>query len=89
MKVFRIPYHADFKKMIISGILGVWLHVLIDALQHRDMRPFWPSRIRPLYGLVGREKLETACIVFFVAAVIVYVVIAALYLKKDSTPKAK
>jgi hypothetical protein len=28
--------------MILSGIIGAWLHVLIDGLYHYDVEVFWP-----------------------------------------------
>jgi hypothetical protein len=28
--------------MILSGIIGAWLHVLVDGLYHYDVEAFWP-----------------------------------------------
>ncbi|MBW7988874.1 MAG: hypothetical protein FVQ84_02475 [Planctomycetes bacterium] len=44
MRIFHIPYKPHFLKMVISGIIGVWLHVLIDGFCHIDLRIFWPSK---------------------------------------------
>jgi len=74
MKILRIPYQTNFRKMLISGVLGVWLHVLMDGLYHWDVRVFWPSRAMPLYHLLTEQQLKTTCRVFFAAAVIVYVI---------------
>jgi len=74
MQTLRIPYQTSLLKMIISGVLGVWLHVVIDAIYHPDVRLFWPSRIKPLYALVSRQQVETICIVFFIAALVLWVV---------------
>jgi len=30
MQILRIPYQTSFWKMLVSGVLGVWLHVVID-----------------------------------------------------------
>ncbi|MHC4544154.1 MAG: hypothetical protein ACYSYL_06435 [Planctomycetota bacterium] len=32
MQTLRIPYQTSFLKMLISGVLGVWLHVVIDSI---------------------------------------------------------
>jgi len=32
MKIIKIPYQTNAFKMIISGILGVWFHVLIEIM---------------------------------------------------------
>lgn len=83
MQTLRIPYQASFLKMLISGVLGVWLHVVIDSIYHWDVRVFWPSKIKPLYKLVTTQQVEMICLVFLLAAVILYVIAVLSY----STPK--
>jgi membrane-bound metal-dependent hydrolase YbcI (DUF457 family) len=77
MQLIHIPYQTGLLKMLISGVLGVWLHVLIDGIYHWDIRVFWPSHARPLYGLLDRPirgEGKAVCLAFFAAAVIVYVI---------------
>ncbi|MFA5251039.1 MAG: hypothetical protein WC454_00425 [Phycisphaerae bacterium] len=82
MRTLRIPYQTGFWKMAVSGVLGVWLHVVIDALYHWDVRIFWPSKAKPLWHLLSREQVEIMCIGFLVAAVVVYAFTIVSYLKK-------
>jgi len=70
--------------MLISGILGVWLHVLIDGIYHWDIQVFWPSRARPLYRLLSRQQVEVVCLALFAAAVIVYVIMLAFSYKNKT-----
>jgi membrane-bound metal-dependent hydrolase YbcI (DUF457 family) len=73
--------------MLISGILGVWLHVLIDSIYHWYIMAFWPSRARPLYELLGRPtrgEVKTVCLAFFAAAFIVYVITLVLSYKSKA-----
>jgi membrane-bound metal-dependent hydrolase YbcI (DUF457 family) len=81
MRILRIPYQTGFWKMVISGVLGVWLHVALDAIYHRDVQLFWPSKAKPLYGLISQGWIEDICAVLFLAAIILYAIIAL------STPK--
>jgi len=83
MQVLHIPYETGLWKMVISGILGVWLHVITDALYHWDVQIFWPSKISPLYELLSKGQLIAVCIAFFVAAVILYAFIS----RQSSKPK--
>lgn len=76
MRILRIPYQTGFWKMVISGVLGVWLHVVIDAIYHWDVRIFWPSKTRPLYELISRGHIKPVCVVFFFAALVLYVLIS-------------
>lgn len=73
MHLTRIPYQTSFWKMLISGILGVWLHVAIDAIYHGDVRIFFPSRAKPLWRLLTHPQIETACAVLFITALIIYI----------------
>jgi len=94
MQILRIPYQTSFWKMLVSGVLGVWLHVVIDAIYHPDICLFWPNRrIRPLYALVSKRQVEVICLVFLLAAVILYVIAVLSYSKlkklKDAASNEK
>lgn len=48
----------------ISALLGAWSHVALDALNHADVRPFWPwSEANPVNGLLGNGELYLGCLV--------------------------
>jgi hypothetical protein len=82
MRILLIPYRTGFWKMVVSGILGVWLHVVIDAIYHPDVRIFWPDKTEPLWRLLSQEQVKIMCIGFLVAAAVIYAFTAASYLKK-------
>ena len=73
MRLVRINYKANLIKMIISGILGVWLHVFIDAIDHYDVLVFWPSKVRPLWGLLSKEQIVLWCRLSFIGVAILYI----------------
>jgi len=87
MHILRIPYKPGYWKMVISGILGVWLHVLIDGAYHPDVRVFWPSQTASLWTTVmshvSRGQIKTICLVFFVAAIIPYLIAVASYMRRS------
>ena len=87
MEMFFIPYKPGLWKMVISGILGVWLHVLIDGAYHSDVMVFWPSRTDSLWiavmSRVSKAQIKTICLVFFVAAVIPYAVAVVSYMRQN------
>lgn len=84
MRILRIPYQTGFLKMLISGILGVWLHVLIDGIYHWDVRVFWPGHARFLYNLLSQQQVKAICLAFFAAAVIVYAIMVVLSYKNKA-----
>jgi len=72
MALLRLPYAPACWKMLVSGVLGVWLHVLFDAVLYRDMRPFFPSSANPLYGLLSPRAVRLVCSVSFIPALLLY-----------------
>jgi len=77
MQLLYIPYKTSLRKMVISGILGVWLHVFIDGLYQFDVKIFWPFKTvwlwRALHGHISEAQIKMICILFLVAAFIVYI----------------
>lgn len=79
MQIFSLPYQTSLSKMVISGILGVWLHVLIDGAYHPDIKVFWPNKTISLWMMIQRhankELIKDICFIFFLAAIVVYMII--------------
>lgn len=99
MEAFGLPYKTGFFKMLTSGVLGVWLHVLIDAVYHFDVRPLWPFRKTSLNFMISRYfgyppadvikgYVIAVCVVFIIAAIVVYVLqVRAFARKRQSQQK--
>ncbi len=83
MNKIRIPYETNLFKMIISGILGIWLHVLIDGIYHYDVRPFWPIRKNYLWRLLSQNQVKWICIICAAALVLMYVISLKKQLTKN------
>ena len=88
MQILRIPYQTSLWKMAVSGALGVWLHVVIDAIYHWDVQIFWPSKAKPLWQLISQRQVEILCVGFFVAAAIAYAFAVASYVKQNKVKRA-
>ena len=91
MRLIHIPYKSGFRKMVISGILGVWFHVLIDGIYHSDVGVFWPSETLSLYRLIhpyiDGEQIRTICLAFFVAAIIPFAMAVVSFTKQKKVEK--
>ncbi|HIJ71172.1 MAG TPA: hypothetical protein HPP87_07390 [Planctomycetes bacterium] len=94
MRLMRIRYKPKLLKMIISGVLGAWLHVAIDAIYHYDVQLFWPSEARalarPLWRLLSKKSAENMqqvefwCLVCFIGVAILYVLAVLSFMKARS-----
>ena len=88
MNLLRVGYEPGFWKMVISGIVGVWLHVLVDAIYHYDVQPFWPFYKRnPLFKLLSQGDVKLVCAIFFIPAVVVYALAVRSYIRQKSKPQ--
>ncbi|MHC4250374.1 MAG: hypothetical protein ACYS9X_14695 [Planctomycetota bacterium] len=77
MRLVRLPYEPTYLKMALSGVLGVWLHVIFDSLLlYRDIRPFFPLDANPFLGLVSWGTLYRSCAISFLPALAIYVCVA-------------
>ena len=91
MKLMRLSYKPTLIKMVVSGLIGAWLHVLLDATYHWDVQIFWPNRnARPLWNLLSKPQVEYLCLAFCTAAVVLYVILHVRRAKRNcqSTPPA-
>jgi hypothetical protein len=94
MRLVHIPYKARPVKMALGGMLGAWLHVIVDACYHHDVQLFWPMETNPLYGWVHWEymqltsrDIELICIMFFVPAAVLYVLAVWSSARQDRRKK--
>jgi len=81
MHLLHLPYQTSLAKAVVSGILGVWLHVVIDATYNRDVRLTWPTNPLDLWsitsGYLSESRVEDLCVLFFPATVILYLILMA------------
>lgn len=80
--ILSFEYKPGAIKLIVSGITGVWLHILFDAFLYTDIKPFFPLQINPLYNVLSFSTVYWICRVAFIPAIILGVVIFILERKK-------
>lgn len=76
MRVFRLPYQPTLLNMTLSGLVGAWLHILLDAFLYKEMNPFWPMVGNPLHAILRYRTVMLICEVSLIIAVVVYLALA-------------
>ena len=89
MQFVSIPYKTNLIKMIISGILGVWMHVLIDGIYHYDVLIFWPSQVRPLWRWLSQAEVVLWCKLSFIGVFILYIFAVGSFNRQKKYEKTK
>lgn len=82
MRAVGLPYRAKWQSMIAGGLLGAWLHVLIDSFYHYDVQIFWPYAGNPvqrwMYRQLGynfrtlQQSVQTFCLIFWGLLALLY-----------------
>jgi membrane-bound metal-dependent hydrolase YbcI (DUF457 family) len=74
MHLLHLSYEPAVFKMVISGILGGWFHVFIDAIDHWDVQPFLPfNKKNPFFEILSDVQIKEICLVFWLAAILLLV----------------
>ena len=97
MALIGLPQKARLWPMVIGGLLGAWLHILIDSVYHYDVQIFWPYAKNPvqrwLYTQLGTNvrtlqgSVKTVCLVFWGLLAVLYLFL--LFKKLAKTWKSK
>lgn len=69
---FRLIYKTTAARAIVSGILGAWAHVLLDAPLYSDIKPFFPSDANPLYQTLSQDVIYGFGSLTFLLAMVIY-----------------
>jgi membrane-bound metal-dependent hydrolase YbcI (DUF457 family) len=83
----RLPQNPDFRDILKTSVIGVWVHVLLDAFMYPEMRLFYPLPGNPLLGLVPPKTITTFCLASFVLSLPVYLVRALLVERLGGAPE--
>jgi membrane-bound metal-dependent hydrolase YbcI (DUF457 family) len=67
---------------ILSGFVGSFSHVLLDALVYSDMSPFWPFTLEGFSIGVGSFEMIAFCVLSGVAGLLAWGVIALVRKRK-------
>ena len=83
MGFFRLSYQPTLLKMMLSGLLGIWLHIFIDSVSHPDVNPLWPVMGNPFYAIISNQTLVLLCVVLLIAAIVIYSAISTIRRRKE------
>ena len=63
MSLIGLGGGATLLSMVLAGLLGVWLHVLIDSFYHYDVQIFWPYRDNTVFRwITGGQWSNTVAV---------------------------
>lgn len=72
MKTFRLQQKSSFKKILFTSLFAVYFHVFLDSFLYRDIKPFYPLEINPLYNVISSGAIYQLCSVSFLFVFALY-----------------
>ncbi len=72
MRMLGLPQISSIPRLVFTSLIGVNLHIFLDALLYPEMHPFWPLLGNPFFGLVSSQIVYFFCILSFLFAIPLY-----------------
>ncbi|MFB6242006.1 MAG: hypothetical protein ABEJ36_04350 [Candidatus Nanosalina sp.] len=73
LKDMEIEQSFSNSRIMISAVLGVLLHVTLDAFHHPNIQPFMIEGIRPFFGLLTTFQIRALTFVSLLLCFPVYI----------------
>lgn len=76
LSFFRITQGSSFPRILLASLSGIYLHILLDSVMHRDIQPFYPLDVNPFLGrgaLLGLN-VTMMCIWCFLGGLLIYAI---------------
>jgi membrane-bound metal-dependent hydrolase YbcI (DUF457 family) len=78
----KLPQETHFKKILITSVTGVWLHILFDAFVYKDVTLLYPLQFNPLLNLISITWIQIFSIVSLPLAFITYFIRVSILNRK-------
>ncbi|RJS90002.1 hypothetical protein CW700_02355 [Candidatus Bathyarchaeota archaeon] len=70
--LFRLPQDSSPRKVAVTSLLGLYLHLTLDAFLYSEMNLLYPLRGNPLLGLASLHAVYQFCTLCFPLALLLY-----------------
>jgi membrane-bound metal-dependent hydrolase YbcI (DUF457 family) len=75
LTLFKLDLQPTVRSILLGSLIGIYTHILLDSMMHKDIRPFYPLDVNPLlHGPMSSIlSVYMLCIWSFFGGVIMYV----------------
>ncbi|PKP52050.1 MAG: hydrolase [Candidatus Altiarchaeales archaeon HGW-Altiarchaeales-3] len=73
-KLFKIEQNYSLHSIVCGALIGVWVHILLDAFLYPEIHPFWPVEGNTrLLGVMSSPMVYGLCTAGFLIGGLLYV----------------
>ena len=84
LTLFKLQQNPTFWSILLASIAGIYTHIFLDSIVHKDIRPFYPSDMNPFLdgSMSSVMSVYMLCIWSFLGGLVVYVLRILLIKRK-------
>jgi hypothetical protein len=77
MSFLKLEQKISYLRILIAALIGIYVHILLDAPIYTDIMPFFPVDLNPFFSYNFRpgELIRAICSYCFLGAFFVYLAI--------------
>ena len=73
-KLLKVEQDYSLNSIVSGALIGVWVHIILDAFLYPEMHPFWPVKGNTLLlGVLSSSTVYGLCVVGFLVGGLIYV----------------
>jgi len=73
MSIFRLGQESSPRRVFVTALLGIYLHLTLDAFVYPEMHLLYPLQPNPLLGLFSSESVYLFCSLSFLLGFAIYI----------------
>jgi len=73
MSLFQLRQESSPKRIFVTALLGIYIHVTLDAFLYSEMRLLYPLQFNPLLDMVSSGSVYLFCSLSFLPGLALYV----------------
>ena len=72
--LLRMEQRPSLRTITLASVAGIYLHLLLDAVMHHDLQPFYPFALNPFFsnGTLLGVDVTTVCVWCFFGGLVLY-----------------
>jgi membrane-bound metal-dependent hydrolase YbcI (DUF457 family) len=74
---FKVEQDSSLRRTMLSSILGIYLHIFLDAPLYIDIMPFYPFTNNPMYQVVSSwaiYEFSVICLILFISLYMIRII---------------
>ena len=73
LELFGLKQETNFRKIVLSSLIGTNFHIFLDSFLYPEMKPFLPLQENPLLYCLSPSAIYEFCLFAFAVGFLIYI----------------